>query len=179
MERVKMFAINGIALAGKDSFVKLVDHFCDGGEVRCISTIDPVKEIYTNFFGWKGDKTPEHRLMLNYLKQIWIQTSNGPYNWACQQVTDAIEEKVQYLFIMVREFEEMMSIVDIGRLLSVETYTLEVTRDGLEIPPIEQSFLDQHPKDYKYDISVHNPTVDSFPYMPQLEIAAHRFCRSY
>jgi len=175
--------VNGVALAGKDSFVNRVkalrnvgfpDHSIVTRErqpIKCYSTIDPVKKVYKEFFGWNGDKTPEHRKNLNVLKRIWIDVDAGPIGYL-MNVFHANAPFCRICFVMVREFEEMEKTKALAESMGYKAYTLEVLRDGLDIPSVEQEFLDSHPKGYKYDFSIFNPTVDTFPDLPLLDIAA-------
>lgn len=175
---MKIFCINGIALAGKDSFAGRV---CAYPKIhgKIISTIDPIKNIYKSFFGWDGNKTEQDRKNLNTLKNIWVEVCDGPIKWTRFEIRKAEYSRVNCLFVMVREFEEMSKIQRLGIAMGFPTYSLEVTRDGLPIPPIEQEFLDSHPKEYKYAISIHNPTVETFPVLPQLDIAVKGFVEEY
>lgn len=168
---MKIFAINGNALAGKDSFVYKVRAF--EPRIRCISTIDPIKDVYASFFGWDGIKTDESRRMLNQLKSIWIKTSNGPSNWVSDIIDVAVGDS-EFLFIMVREFDEMDGIVKLGRSKGIETKTIRIIRPGLPVPPIEQEFMDQHPKSYRYDWVIVNHTTED-PELPELASAASQF----
>jgi len=176
---MKVFAINGVGLSGKDTFCSKVDDALrwfspDINKTAVISTIDPIKKLYTDFFGWDGSKTPGHRANLNALKLMWIQTCNGPHNWLIQQFTDLIDDKYEVVFVMVREYEEMMDCVSIANTLCDYGKTIQLIRDGIPIAPIEQKFLDSHPRDFRYDWTIVNPTTDN-PSIPKLTLAAEQF----
>ena len=170
---MKVLAINGVGGAGKDEFVRLVNQQSPWEDVLCISTIDPVKKFYKQL-GWDGEKTPEHRRNLNTLKRIWIEACNGPYEWTRGKILLADAKGVKVLFIMVREFSEMLSIVRLGKELVGNAATLQVIRPGLPIPPIEQEFLDSHPEDYKYDWTIMNYTTDD-TFLTELNEKARTF----
>ena len=178
---MNIFCVNGISLAGKDSFVdRVIDKSlgCYFKGIK-ISTIDPIKDIYEEFFGWDGTKTPEHRKNLNLLKMIWKGTSNGPLNWTKNRIAKYNEFGFNSLFIMVREFDEMQSTIALAIALGHKAYTLQVVREGIPIPPIEQEFLDSHPEGYEYDITIYNPTVETFPHLPLLDEAAIEFVKVF
>lgn len=187
---MKVFCINGVALSGKDSFVNRVkaiknkdfpDHSIATSQrqpVKSISTIDPVKEIYRKFFGWQGDKTPVHRKNLNVLKRIWIDVSNGPIVWTQLQMVHC-KKYTEALFIMVREFSEMELTIQLAKTMGFEAYSIWVVRPGIEIPPIEKEFLDSHPLDYSYDITIYNPTAETFPNLPVLDNYVETFMSMY
>jgi len=187
---MKVIAINGISLSGKDTFCNRVKDLTDCKEyytidkdgpyrtvskATVISTIDPVKYVYKMFFGWDGTKSDIHRRNLNILKRIWIEASNGPHVWTKERIKFHVQQGTcKILFIMVREFEEMQDIVRLGDKYASGGYTLEIVRPGLPIPPVEQEFLDSHPPNYLYDYSVLNPTTDD-PAIPELTGKAKEF----
>jgi hypothetical protein len=172
-----VICINGIARAGKDSFTERVKELLatEGKTALTVSTIDPVKEVYKNFFGWDGIKTPECRKTLNILKLIWIKTSDGPTRYLNNVFK--YHPNAAIIFVMVREFDEMEKAKQLAKSMGITAYTLEITRDGLDVPPIEQEFLDSHPSDYKYDFTIHNPTVNTYPELPVLDAAALAFIK--
>ena len=119
---VKVFAINGISLSGKDSFCERVRrHISDA---FTLSTIDPIKEVYTNFFKWNGVKTDKDRKNLNTLKLMWIDVADGPTNWlrdqlhAVKQLSTMQSNSPCFVFVMVREFDELMNVLSLGDTLS-------------------------------------------------------------
>lgn len=174
---MNIFAVNGVAKSGKDTFCNMVCKLAvkERKSVQIISTIDPIKKIYKNQFGWDGDKSQDHhRKNLNSLKMIWKSCSNGPHNWTTDTLIGMEEEDVHSVFVMVREFEEMMDIVEIGMKHFKNCQTIQLIRLGLPIPPVEREFLNSHPDDYEYDWSIHNPTTVD-PGIPLLHNAASTF----
>lgn len=171
---LKVICINGISYAGKDSFINNLENRISSDQVIRISTIDPIKELYADFFKWDWNKTPEDRKNLNMLKNIWKESCNGPIEY-CKGYMDMTSKGFQYLFIMVREFEEMLSIKKLANDLGHKGYTLQVIRNISNIPPVEQEFLDSHPKDFRYDITINNPTVGTYPDLPELRKAVEDF----
>lgn len=179
-----VFLINGVSLAGKDTFVNcMVEEYQRNGNKNAvvnISTINPIKDIYTKFFKWDGSKSPKHRKNLNTLKNIWRESCNGPVEYVrtnLQFIQTQIHwakdglmhrESPRAVFIMVREFQEMLDLREVCNDLGIQCCTLQVVRDKLEIPSIEQEFLDSHPKDFTYDIVISNPTVPDYPNVPKL-----------
>ena len=157
---MKIVIINGAAESGKDTFVNLVRHVgIDKGKlVNLISTIDPIKDIYRKL-GWDGEKTEKHREVLRYLKQLWIENSEGfgPLGWICQKV-EKCKNHVDLMFIMIREADQIKdtynSLVDMG----YETYLLNVVRPGIEIIPMELKCIESC-CDIKYDFEIINNTA--------------------
>jgi len=174
---MNIFAINGVAKSGKDTFCNMVETFAalEDNSIRTISTIDPIKSIYTKHFGWDGDKYKDHhRKNLNTLKQVWISCSNGPHNWTIQKLKELKEEGVDSVFIMVREYEEMMDIIGIGNDFFNGCKAIQIVRFGLPIPPVEKEFLLSYPDNYAYDWTIINPTTEDTE-IPDLKSAAKSF----
>ena len=177
---MQVFAINGNALAGKDSFTMRVGQACEPDIVATISTIDPVKEYYKSI-GWDGNKfDPIHRKILNTIKKMWIlehiriADCSNPYEWVYKQCLGYERSRALAVFVMVREFEEMMKIVGIGNQFFSSGGTIRVVRDGLEVPPVELEFIQSHPEEYMYDYTIVNPTTDNM-LLPNLTEAASLF----
>lgn len=175
---MNVYAINGIALSGKDSFVNRVIAIAqkDNQIVVSISTVDPIKKMYSQYFGWNGDKSDVHRKNLNNLKKAWIDASNGPMVWVDQQFHYLQMKRVHSVFVMVREFDEMMGIIEVGKKFG-KAKTVCILRPGIPIPPVEQEFLDSHPENYMYDITVMNKTTDDMK-LPVLWKSAGHFWES-
>lgn len=174
---MRIFAVNGVAKSGKDSFCNLVRNIAADREqeVTTISTIDPIKQLYSDFFKWDGDKFKDHhRKNLNTLKQVWISSCNGPNTWTKETLKKLNDKGCDIVFIMVREFEEMMDIVQIGEEYFGNCKTVQVIRLGLPIPPVEKEFLESHPESYVYDWMIHNPNTND-PNLPILKKAANIF----
>jgi len=186
-----VFAVNGISLSGKDSFCERVyreyncrqpikktnirSPICDKPLVQIISTINPIKKLYQSFFNWDGEKSDIHRQNLNTLKQVWITACDGPTSYLRKLMSIGQMNSVPIMFVMVREFDEMVKVVELGDELCGNAATIKLVREGIPIPPVEQAFLDSHPKDYVYDWTIINPTVKTFPDIPKLDVAASKF----
>lgn len=165
-----IFPINGNAMAGKDTFAGIMFKYTNS---RCISSVDKVKEFYCKM-GWDGIKTDLHRKNLNTLKYIWIDACNGPYEWVTERCHKFKEEGVFAVFVMVREFEEMINYMAISKQYSDVGGTIRIIRPHISMPPIEKSFLDSHPDDYVYDFTIINPSTKDKT-LPKLHKAAEAF----
>jgi hypothetical protein len=152
--------INGVGGSGKDSFVLSVQDVAmkSGLLVNCISTIDPVKDIYKNL-GWDGRKTPEHRANLNLLKNIWIKNTNnlGPLSWTREQIRLHSLYKSDILFIMIREYEQILCTMKMSTNSGFKTHTLFVQQEGCFVSEIEQKLIDEFPDNFKWDFLIYNP----------------------
>jgi len=173
---MRVYAINGIARSGKDSFVNFVSEIAaeENARVASISTIDPIKQLYSSFFKWNGDKSPWHRKNLNTLKCMWIDTCNGPSRWTRERLLELKEEHTAAVFIMVREYNELMRILAISASVGAYAESIRLVREDIPIPPIEQEFIDSHPADYVYNWTINNDTTTD-PTLPCLRAAAETF----
>ena len=192
---MKAFLVNGNSLAGKDSFCKFVEYewiasirdrvdanapieFYERyrSEVQVISTIDPVKKIYRDFFGWDGIKTDEDRKNLFNLKQMWINVGNGPSKWLIDTLTSLAFDGCEIVFIMVREHSELMRAAEICFSICNNAQSINIVRDDLPVPPVEKKITDTFPEYFRYDWVIHNPTTEN-PMLPDLNKAAKEFVR--
>ncbi|MDA3834719.1 MAG: hypothetical protein PF495_15145 [Spirochaetales bacterium] len=64
----KIFYVNGVGGCGKDTFLDYVDEFM---VTTRTSTVDAVKEIARERFGWDGVKDEKGRALLSALRYAW------------------------------------------------------------------------------------------------------------
>lgn len=99
----KVFIINGSGGVGKDTFCEYVGHYA---KVKVISSIDLVKD-YASKMGWNGSKTPRDRKFLSDLKDLLTKYNDYPFRDICQKVLWFKEDDNEFLFIHIREPEEI------------------------------------------------------------------------
>ena len=141
----KIYYINGVATSGKDAFLDCIEKFIS---IDRTSTVDRIKEIAEESFGWDGIKDEKGRKLLASLRYAWGEYNNGPIKNIEEKITNC---KNPAIFIMVREFREMMKMKE---LFGGETVV--VTRPGVKVGAVEQEFLNQVPGDYTYDHTILN-----------------------
>lgn len=119
----KIIIINGAPCSGKDTFVSLFSkHF----KTMNWSTIDPIKAIALSC-GWNGEKTPEARKLLSDLKRILNEFNDFSYKETKAAIQKFNESDCDYLFIHIREPEEIKRIQT-----DFNADTLFVSRDEAE-----------------------------------------------
>lgn len=145
--------INGVASSGKDLFVEL---FTKNYKYRTvnISTIDKVKEIAKNNFGWNGKKNDKSRKFLSELKRLWIEYNNGPFLDVVNTIKEfeynfKIKGEEDIFFVHVREPEEIQKFVDNYK---DKCTTLIVKRD-IDIPNNDS---DMNVEKFNYDYIIEN-----------------------
>jgi len=153
--------INGIARSGKDTFVEYCAKY---KSVSLISTVDAVKDICRREFGWDGIKDDKGRKLLASIRKVWAEYNDGPVNTVRNHIEKS--KDVAILFIMVREFDEMIRMQDL-----FGGSTLNIIRPDIEICETEQKFLDMVPNDYDYNLVIVNDSD-----LSNLDLAAKQFC---
>lgn len=156
-ERKRVFIINGVPKAGKDTLIQLASKDLPFNVVNT-STIDIVKDIATQYDLWDGvNKTDDARNMLSELKRVITKYSNCIINHICRQVQLFLEDNTAgAMFIHCREPKEInrlrYAIVAKCRLLPT---TLVVRRSEAEKATYGNE-SDANVLQYNYDLTFHN-----------------------
>ena len=165
---MRIFVINGMPRAGKDTFVSLCSK-----HVKCInmSTVDYVKEIAANL-GWDGVKDARGRKFLASLKDILTEYDDIPFKQIVNRVDAAIEENgpaERYaIFIHCREPKEIEKLRK-----ELDATTIIVRRE--EIEDVEQSnSADLNVFNYEYDL-----VIDNNSSLEWLEVEAINFVNKF
>ena len=152
---MKIFVINGMPRAGKDTFVEM----CQMQALWClnVSTVDFVKELAVRC-GWDGTKTPENRAFLSDLKDLLTRWNNVPFNMVRQRIFLFEKQIEQYdfksddgvVFIHCREPEEIQKFVDY-----YNAQTILIRRESIETKE-QSNHADAEVFNCKYDFVVEN-----------------------
>lgn len=149
----KIYIVNGLARAGKDTFASLLGKFLI---VKKISSVDDVKKIAKSC-GWDGGKTEKDRKFLSDLKLLLTNYNDFPFksiegqvhvfnNFLCSDV----------LLIDIREPRE---IERAKQEFGAETIFIVNDR----VPQITSNMADANVKNYKYDYYIfNNGTLEEF-----------------
>lgn len=156
---MKVVVINGIAGAGKDTFVAMCQDILGSIRVLNVSTIDYVKEV-AEFCGWDGTKTPENRKFLSDLKRVLTEWNEVPLKKICQEVKTwqniwlgSGDYDKAVVFIHCREPKEIEKLLK--EFQQYEPITLMVRRTSAEsMGQINNS--DNSVFDYSYDYTIYN-----------------------
>jgi hypothetical protein len=156
---MKIFVINGVGGSGKDTFVRACDN-----EIPCAltSTIDNIKLMlksagiyigdFTPNYGWINEiKGPKERKLLSSIKNILTNYNDFSMKSLAKNIYNLELDGFVVIFIMVREFDEMIRIVN-----AHQAKTILIKSNRIPICETEQSFLDQIPKDYVWDYTFSN-----------------------
>ena len=152
---MKVFVINGMPRAGKDTFVEM----CQIEALWClnVSTVDFVKDLARRC-GWDGTKTPENRAFLSDLKDLLTRWGNVPFKEVCRAINLFKLEMELYdfnhddgvVFIHCREPEEIQKFVEY-----YNAQTILVRREAIETKE-QSNHADAEVFNCKYDFVVEN-----------------------
>ena len=159
----KVFIINGSGGVGKDTFCEYVGHYA---KVKVISSIDLVKD-YASKMGWNGSKTPRDRKFLSDLKDLLTKYNDYPFRDICQKVLWFKEDDNEFLFIHIREPEE----IDREKR-EFNAHTILMVNDNVK--GIYSNHADARVLEYNYDI-----VVDNSGTLKDLEIIAKDFVEKW
>ena len=146
--------INGIAQAGKDTFIEQFRQSNPDAYIFNLSSIDPFRKM-PEAFGWKGGKDNNYRMCLHLLKQASKYINNYPTRDLLSRRNTAIasnesEKKDLYIFYHIREPNEIEELL----IKLPEAITLIIRGDERienACPPSDIGVLE-----YEYDLQVFN-----------------------
>lgn len=159
----KVFIINGSGGVGKDTFCEYVGHYA---KVKVISSIDLVKD-YASKMGWNGSKTPRDRKFLSDLKDLLTKYNDYPFRDICQKVLWFKEDDNEFLFIHIREPEE----IDRAKR-EFNAHTILMVNDNVK--GIYSNHADARVLEYNYDI-----VIDNSGTLKDLDIIAKDFVEKW
>lgn len=142
----QVIIINGTGGSGKDTFVEFCSEFA---KVTNISSVDKVKEAAKILVGWNGEKDEKSRKLLVDLKQLSIKYNDYPTKYIQEQYKEFKTSNAEYLFIHIREIEE---IEKIKKLLNAKTLLIRNPRVAL----ITSNNSDGNVYKYEYDCTIEN-----------------------
>ena len=143
----KVFIINGMARAGKDTFCKFVSEFYPN--TYHFSIVDSVKRQALQL-GWDGVKDEKGRKFLCELKRITDEYDDRNF----QIVKDVIER-------LNVESDNMVYLVDMREPQDIERARKELNAKvvfikNLNVPIINSNYADAGVFDINYDIEIDN-----------------------
>lgn len=148
----QVIIINGTGGSGKDTFVKFCSEFA---KVKNISSVDKVKEAAKVLVGWNGEKDEKTRKLLVDLKQLSIEYNDYPTIYVKEQYEEFKHSNDKYLFIHIREIEEIKKV---KKILDAKTMLIRNPRVGL----ITSNASDGNVYKYEYDYIIENDgTLDT------------------
>lgn len=148
--------VNGYPESGKDTFCEFI---ADKYLSTIHSTVAVPKAIFT-IMGWDGVKTPEIRDGLYTLKDLYSNLFDGSFRDLVSAIHKAIGNDLVFLFVMIREPNEIARVKEWCRLSQIPCYTVFVKRD---VKGQYNNHADAEVENYDYDFIVPNDgTLEEF-----------------
>lgn len=166
---MKVIVVNGAARSGKDSFVDYCLEELKSNSAKW-SSVDFVKDV-AKYCGWNGVKDEKGRKFLSDLKDLLTEWDDVPMKKLSEAVRNMKHRELkmkqpQFLFVFVREPEEIAKIVD-----KFKAITVCVRRSESEkVSP--KNHADLEVLDYEYNFYIDN-NYD----LEHLKLAAETFCK--
>lgn len=142
----KILIINGHAESGKTTFEQLVTKHTYG---IIYSSIDCVKQLAINYFGWDGVKNEYWRKFLSQLKKFLVENFDYVYKDIANKVKDFNNSDAEILMIDIREPEEIKRFKN-----EFEAITLFIKNDNVKIITSNES--DRNVENFTYDYIIEN-----------------------
>ena len=167
--RTKVVIINGAPGAGKDSFAKLAQAYCNNYEcanVLNLSSVDPIKDMLEGF-GWDRNKDNMARNIISDIKKTWINAQNGPTTFMLYNILEwhkQYAEEDNIIFCHIREPEEIWKLKNILSgmdEIGIEVMTMFIIRagntvDGYDTDNIRDSDNPKLISQFPYDRIIYN-----------------------
>lgn len=155
-----ILVINGTPQAGKDSFCEFINEYCKSLNIfhSNISTIDHIKEIAKNNFGWNGVKDAAGRQLLSDLKDASTRYNNGPFKYCVKLIAEK-ENTVSYQynnFIFTIHCREPSEIEKFKNYYKEDCYTIFIKRKLIEKDVDCYCDQPEYLKNYNYDFIIEN-----------------------
>ena len=181
--RTKVVIINGAPGAGKDSFAKLAQAYCNNYEcanVLNLSSVDPIKDVLEGF-GWDGNKDDIARNIISDIKKIWINAQNGPTTFMLYNILEWHKQHAEednIIFCHIREPEEIWKLKNILSgmdEIGIEVMTMFIMRAGNTVDECNTDNIrdSDNPKlisQFPYDRIIYNDGD-----LPQLDEKVYEF----
>ena len=153
MNETKLIILNGIARSGKDTFAELFTKEAEKQNFAVVtySTIDKIKQIAVENFGWNGIKDEKGRKLLSDLKIASINYNDMPTVDMINEYKLAQENNVDFLLVMLRDIPEIEKAVAHPEL---DVLTVFINRPVAS--KTWNNVADDSVADYIYDIYIDN-----------------------
>lgn len=122
---MKILILNGPTESGKGTVVKYLKELLNL-EIVQYSSIDYVKEVAKEKFGWDGEKDIKGRNLLASIKQTMIKYNDMPTKRVATKMTEAIVFDIDMMVVDIREPDEIEKLVEHCKKVNVPCVTCRV-----------------------------------------------------
>ena len=155
---MKVLILNGAAESGKDTTIEFLKKYFRL-DIFAYSSIDYVKEVAKENFGWDGEKDVAGRNLLAGIKQLMIGYNDMPTRKVASTIDEAVLFGVDVLAVAIREPDEIEKLVNHCKSVKLSCTTCRVYNEKSEktAKASELSLTgDRLYGQYDYDIKIHN-----------------------
>ena len=156
----KIIVINGRGGVGKDTFIEVLRESTKYyGKIKSISSVDSIKFAVGYLIGdYDPVKDNAYRKLLSDVKRALIEYNDTPTLLLHKEVTKFINnENLEYLFVHIREPEEIEKFIESCKELNTPIITLLIrnTSKGYD-ENTYGNYSDDNVENYKYDYIFNN-----------------------
>lgn len=152
-----VYILNGAPKCGKGVFVEFLEIFTDS-TVTEYSSIDWVKDLASDVFGWDGEKTAKSRKLLSDLKKLAIEWDDIPLKLTIKKIRYATPTS-NFFCTDVREPEEIKKLQTWCKEQGIPCYAVLIRREVAEEKAIADGITnssDTEYLNYEYDYMIKN-----------------------
>lgn len=156
----KIIVINGRGGVGKDTFISILQESEKYyGKIKSISSIDFIKFAISYLIGdYDPIKDNAYRKLLSDVKRALVEYNDTPTLLLYKEVINFINnENLEYLFVHIREPEEIEKFIESCKELDASIITLLIrnTSKGYD-EKTYGNYSDDNVENYKYDYIFNN-----------------------
>ena len=152
--------INGAPQVGKDTFIiNLKNHLFPHKSIFSYSSIDWVKKIAKENFGWDGVKNNKSRKLLSDLKTIASDWDDIPFKKVANKIQEAYKANwYEYFCVNIREPNEIVKLKYWCRKNNIHCKTILIRNKVKEEEALKtiNNQSDNNCLDYEYDYEINN-----------------------
>lgn len=155
---MKVLIMNGAAESGKGAVVKYIEEIF-GIKIVSYSSIDYIKEVAKDKFGWNGRKDPKDRILLATIKQALIAYNDLPTKKVIHKIEECVIFKEDLLVVDIREPDEIEKLVNHCSKIKIVCHTCRVYNVEAEYNAQKNELNltgDRLYGKYDYDINIYN-----------------------
>jgi len=156
---VQILILNGAAGSGKGEVFKFIDEILLDWDVKEYSSIQYIKEVAKESFGWNGVKDTAGRNLLSTMKQAMIKYNNLPTKKIISVIKESIASEIDLIVTDIREPSEIDKLVKWCRENKVICHTCRISNTNKELEA-ERSCLsltgDKMYGRYDYSLYIYN-----------------------
>ena len=154
----KVLILNGSAESGKDEIPKVIKNLLKW-DIKEYSSIDYVKDVAKEKFGWNGEKDVKGRNLLIAIKQAMITYNDMPTKKVISNIKESILFEIDLFIVDIREPDEIDKLVKWCKEKDITCHTCRISNTEKELEAERSEFSltgDRMYGRYDYGIYIYN-----------------------